>query len=160
MNGRDETTRKAAEDRVLARLAVALDETDPVPPRLIDAAIDLYTWRAVDAELLELLVDSAAADVGAVRDGDTSRVIAFGMGDQGVHFECRSTGVGVSLDGAVQPPGVFEVVVERPGESIVTLSDASGVFHVGPVAPGTVRLLVRSRKGSTIMVTPWFVLES
>ena len=35
--------------------------TDPVPERLDEAARSAYTWRTIDAELAELMADSADA---------------------------------------------------------------------------------------------------
>src|SRR2546425_157833 len=65
--GDDETARDAP---LLAELRLASAAREPVPPRVLEAARAAYTWRLIDAELAELIADSALeAQVAGVRGG-------------------------------------------------------------------------------------------
>jgi len=149
-----------ADDATLAALAVELDLADPLPEHLVTIAEDSYVWRNAEAELLELLVDSALEALPLSRAEPLPRVIAFGDGDRGIHFECQHASKGIVLRGALQPSGTHVVVAERVDATDSAESDPFGLFELGPIAPGRVRLIVRSLDGTDLMVTPWFVLES
>ncbi len=43
-----------------------IERLDPVPERLLASALGSYTWRTVDSELAELVLDSVAEDQGAL----------------------------------------------------------------------------------------------
>ena len=63
-----------------AELRAIFSHVDPVPPLLDDAARAAFTWRTVDAELAELMRDSADAseEAGAlVRGGGGPRQLSF-----------------------------------------------------------------------------------
>lgn len=155
---RAESVPTSREDRVLDQLLRFLQETEPLDDRVVDAAVDAYVWRTVDAELLDLLVDSRDGELELVRDEEAARVMAFGRDDRGVHFECIPEAQGFVLEGAIQPPLAGIVVLQRPSETVSARMDALGTFRIGPVAPGTVRLVVNDGNGQPMMVTPWFVL--
>ena len=65
------------DDRLLAELAAALDAADPVPARVLDAAKESFTWRTIDAELAELVFDSAEQQLAGVRGIDGTRQVTF-----------------------------------------------------------------------------------
>ena len=60
---------------LLEQLADAFDgpNIEPIPPRLSAAARDAYSWRRADAELAELLFDSASDTLVGVRGTTTDR---------------------------------------------------------------------------------------
>jgi hypothetical protein len=149
-----------AEEPELRALAVELDDSDPVPEALLSMATDLYAWRTAEAELLELLVDSAAEALPVIRSAPVPRVIAFGDGARGIHLECHSSGTTIVLKGAIQPAGEQTIVAERVGGVDTTRSDTFGLFELGPMSPGRIRLIVRSAEGTDLLVTPWFVLDA
>ena len=76
----------------MARLAFALllgifaTIIDPVPESLIRASRETLTWRRVDAELAELLSDSAVEDerLALVRGDGEPRSLSFEAGGVGV----------------------------------------------------------------------------
>ena len=74
---------------VIERLVDAFDDAhlEPIPSRLSAAALDAYSWRRADAELAELLFDSASDALVGVRGTTTDRRsfrYAFGrLRDQG-----------------------------------------------------------------------------
>ena len=49
------------DEELLAQLRAAAGQADPVPPGVVEAARAALSMRALDAELLELTADSAAA---------------------------------------------------------------------------------------------------
>src|SRR3954447_12070309 len=49
------------DDATLEELRALLTRMDPVPDRLDEAARAAFTWRTIDAELAELMADSADA---------------------------------------------------------------------------------------------------
>ena len=68
MNGRD--------DELLELVGRALRAVEPVPEHVITGALAAWTWRTIDAELAELVFDSAAELTG-VRSEDTARQVTF-----------------------------------------------------------------------------------
>ena len=172
-----ETDRLATETDRLAteterRMLTTFDEIflvdEPIPDELITLAQDCYTWRTVDAELLDLLIDSAETELAVVRDDDRlQRFIAFGDEDRGVHFECVTLeGDVFQITGIMVPAGVYSVRVDRVGEDIEMITDDLGSFSLGPLASGSIRLTIRtiaateSAETEAVMVTPWFMLQS
>lgn len=159
-SGPDRNDRSGHESTaVMASLALYLDDVEPMPTGLLETAVAAYTWRNVDAELLDLLVDSVEADLELVRAESAVRVIAFGSPDRGVHFECHRVEAHYRLEGIVQPPAPVIIVAERPGETMTVRTDEAGSFDLGPIAPGSVRLVIREIDGGVVMLTPWFVLD-
>lgn len=150
------------ERRLLDAFDDALEIDEPLPPHLVNAAQDYYTWRTVDAELLELLVDSAETELALVRSDDSlQRFIAFGDDDHGVNFECRLERDGFALAGSVAPPGSYEIHLDHGSADLEVTSDDLGGFEIRCVAPGSVRLTIRDVAASErLMVTPWFLLRS
>ena len=55
-----------------------LSEEEPIPPGLIVAAQESYTWFDVDAELADLLFDSANGELALVRSEGERRLLVFG----------------------------------------------------------------------------------
>ena len=68
MNGRD--------DELLELVGRALRAAEPVPEHVITGALAAWTWRTIDAELAELVFDSATELTG-VRSEDTARQVTF-----------------------------------------------------------------------------------
>jgi hypothetical protein len=151
--------RDDAVDDELQALVTELDRSDPLPDRLLRMAEGLYAWHNTDAELLELLVDSAAEALPLARSDSHPRVMAFGDDERGIHFECHHSDGTFTLRGAVQPPGSQLVVAERIGGVHSTELDSFGLFELGPLAAGRIRLAVRTADGDDIVLTPWFVLQ-
>ena len=68
------------DDELLAELREAVAEADLVTDRQREAARAAFTWRTVDAELAELLHDSAL-EAAAVRGADdAARTLSFASG--------------------------------------------------------------------------------
>jgi hypothetical protein len=141
-----------------AELRAIFGHMDPVPQLLEDGARAAFTWRTVDAELAELMRDSAEAEeeVGMlVRGGQGLRQLSFESPKLGIELEVTSTGPRERrLEGQLLPPEAATVTVERPGEDGLTVqADELGRFVLDGLKAGVVRLHVALR-GAQIAI-PW-----
>lgn len=148
------------DDELMAELAAAVAESadDQVTERRRSAARTAFTWRTVDAELAELLHDSALDAGAAVRSsGDAPRSLSFIRGAVTIEIEVTGSsllGEVIDDDGGDEPATVS---LQRPdADDRVTETDASGFFRFDDVAPGPVRFVV-ARAGWSL-TTPWATL--
>ena len=147
------------DDAVLDELRAAVDGYDPVPERLVDAAVQAYTWRTVDAELsgpltFDSLVDSAAA----VRGTDEPRLLIFQTGLGSVELELStvdSTGERRLLGRVHAARGEVALEVPGGGTTAPVTTDRLGRFTV--VAPATGPFRLRGRIAGHTFVTDWVV---
>ena len=65
------------DDRLLDLLTRALSQADPVPEHVVEAARASFTWRTIDAELAELVYDSAGEELVGVRSAEATRQVTF-----------------------------------------------------------------------------------
>ena len=144
--------------RVLEAFDRVLAQEEPLPEHLIPLAQGLYSWRTLDAELLELLVDSSSSAAITMRDDGGHPFMVFGHGERGVHFEyTRHHGENYfDLMGTVIGAGVCQVRIEQPPEVLVTEANEVGEFQLSGLVPGTARITIRLTD-DVLMVTPWFV---
>jgi hypothetical protein len=146
------------DERLIAELGAAVAEESAVSDRRRAAARAAFTWRSVDAELAELLHDSALDPGAAVRSGgDAPRTLTFARGAVTLEIEVDGdTLLGEVLDGD-PGPGPASVTLQRPdtaGRS--TEADGSGFFRFDEVGPGPVRFVLS--RGSWSITTPWATL--
>lgn len=147
--------RQVSDDDLLASLATALEHAEPVPEDAVAGAQAALTWSTIDAELAELLYDSAAdPEPVLVRDATNARLLAFAGEGLSVDIEVQDGG----LLGALAPPGRFAVEVQQPSGATVVESNESGVFRAEGLRAGPTRVVVRQLAGETIVVTPWVML--
>jgi hypothetical protein len=141
-----------------SELRAIFGRMDPVPQLLSDGARAAFTWRTVDAELAELMRDSAEAEQEAgslVRGGDGPRQLSFESPRLGIELEVTATGPRERrLEGQLLPPATATVTVERPGEDGLSVqADELGRFVLDGLKAGVVRLHVALR-GAQIAI-PW-----
>ena len=141
-----------------AELRAIFGHMDPVPQLLDDGARAAFTWRTVDAELAELMRDSAEAEEEAgalVRGGHGPRQLSFESPRLGIELEVTATGPRERrLEGQLLPPAAATVTVERPGEDGLSVqADELGRFVLDGLRAGVVRLHVALR-GAQIAI-PW-----
>jgi hypothetical protein len=147
--------REVSDDELLAVLATVLDHGEPVPEDAVLSAQSALTWLTIDAELAELLYDSAAdPEPVLVRDATNARLLAFAGEELSVDIEVQDDG----LLGALAPPGRFAVEVQQPSGGTMVESNESGVFRAGGLRAGPTRVVVRRLAGETVVVTPWVML--
>ena len=141
-----------------AELRAIFGHMDPVPQLLEDGARAAFTWRTIDAELAELMRDSAEAEEEAgslVRGGHGPRQLSFESPRLGIELEVTATGPRERrLAGQLLPPAAATVTVERPGEDALTVqADELGRFMLDGLRAGVVRLHV-ALSGAQIAI-PW-----
>lgn len=152
MTSNDDPFAGLSEDQVLAELREALAEADQVTDRQRDAARAAFTWRTVDAELAELLHDSAL-ESAAVRGDDPARTLTFASGPLTLEVEID----GDRVMGQVVGGTADSVLMQRSIADDEPLPvDASGFFRVEGVAPGPVRFVVQA--GDWTLTSPWVAI--
>lgn len=139
---------------LLAALADAVADEEPVPPDVYRSATAAYTWRTIDAELAALTHDSREETdrLVGVRSTATDHTLAFQLRD--LHLE-----VDVTADrilGQVVAPGPATVTLQAEAGTLRTVGTGdSGFFSMERPAPGSIRLRV-DVAGAPSFVTPWF----
>lgn len=142
-------------EELLRRVA---ERVDPVPPWLLQAAVDCFTWRTVDADLAELVFDSLVdqGEEALVRGPEQGRLLTFEA--TGLTIDLQVTGAGRSrrLIGQLVPPqrGAVEL---RQGDDVTTLeADELGRFSAGPLRAGplSLRCSTGAESGRPV-VTDW-----
>jgi hypothetical protein len=131
---------------------------DPVPDRLVQAAVDAYAWRTVDAELAELVADSLA-DVGhaAVRGIQPERLLSFRAGGLTIEVEVTPEGPSRRLIGQLVPPQQADVEIRHQDEVVTLATDKFGRFMADSVPAGPMSLRCGPAAGldRSPVVTEW-----
>lgn len=148
----------AADQALLADLREALNWADPVPEALLEAARASFTWRTIDAELAELVADSAM-EAAAVRSAAAlaTRLLTFTADDITVVVEIEEAGAARRLLGQVLLPRAGSIEVRRPGGRQSTAVDELGRFRAEDVPAGPMQLACRFADG-TALVTDWVTI--
>ncbi|WP_134768149.1 hypothetical protein [Nocardioides sp. 1609] len=144
------------DDALLAELGRAVSEEAVVTARRREAARAAFTWRTVDAELADLLHDSAL-ESGAVRSAgvpDAARTLSYGNGDVTLELEVDGDTVLGQVVREADGGTVAAVVLLRRADGAETSAevDPSGFFRFTDVAPGPARFVAGT------LTTPWVVL--
>lgn len=143
-------------DELEARLRAVVGHVDPVPPLADEAARAAFGWRTIDADLAELLRDSADEAVEAgVRGPGAARQLSFQSPALGIELEVVATGPRERrIEGQLLPPAAATVQLERPGEEAVSVTtDELGRFVLDGLRAGAVRLHVLL--GGAQIAVPW-----
>jgi hypothetical protein len=145
----------------LVELAAVADILDPVPTEAFEAAVASLAWRSIDAELADLLFDSARHDeqLAGIRSGGASRQLTFEAPGLVVEVEVENE-ADSSLLGQLVPPGSAAVEICSPRSSVTVAADERGRFWAQRL-PGRLFSLRIRRPGSDAWVTtPWVSLIS
>jgi type II secretory pathway component PulM len=147
----------AENDALLRELRQLASLHDPVPPEAIAAARSAIAWRTMDAELAELIEDSATEYRSAgVRATDTPTMLSFEGEETGVELEVLQVGSTRRLLGQLVPPEHAQVEVRHAGGTITVHADEVGRFSAGDIVPGPISL--RCAVGDRIVETDWFLV--
>lgn len=139
----------APDASMLAKISEAFDSLEPIPPHLTDAAQAAFTWRRVDAELADLLFDSANHELVGVR-GTTSdrRSFRFGHGDAVIRVHLTQATMIVMLE----PPMSVGCRVTSQDATEEHRTDEYGELAIdAPELPARIEV---DLPGGTV-VTPW-----
>jgi hypothetical protein len=142
------------DDPLMTDLRRVLEAVEPVSPRSLELARAAFDWRTMDAELAELVADSAiAGDRVAVRAEGQPRLVTFEHGDESIELEIHERGDGRLIVGQLDPERAAEVTLVRPGgERERTRADATGRFSLELAAGGPAMLEALSLR------TDWLVI--
>jgi hypothetical protein len=144
------------DDQLLATLADALRRADPVPEHVLVGARGAFTWRTIDAELAELVFDSAVETTG-VRSADTARQVTFQAADVEIEVMVIDDGER-RIVGQLVPPSQATVRLTSGDSVAETASDELGRFTFAGVRPGPVRMSVLDSSGTPLVQTEWVLL--
>lgn len=145
-----------SDEELAADLAAAILTEQAVPERFVAAGKAAFAWRTVDAELAQLVADSAGQDAlaGTRADHAEVRTVTFAAGDVTIDVEIAPD----ALLGQVVPAREGELeVVERDGATRTTAVDDVGWFTLRPGPAGTFRLRFRS-PGRRDVLTAWITV--
>jgi hypothetical protein len=140
----------------LRELAARLE---PVPDRLVQAALDAYAWRTIDAELAELAFDSLADQdaTALVRGHQQERLLSFRASGLTIEIEVTATGPARRLIGQLVPPQRAEVEIRRQDGIVTIATDEFGRFIADrmPAGPVSLRLGPAPGESRPAVVTEW-----
>lgn len=141
MFGEEETM---SDESLLATLRAAAAR-EPVPPAVLAAARDAFAWRLLDAELAELIADSALEPVLAgTRGAGEPRLVTFEVpGGTALELEASPSGAGLRLVGQVVPGRAGTAVVQHPGGTVDCDVDEVGRFAAHGIQRGPMRVRLR-----------------
>jgi hypothetical protein len=149
------------EDALIVELRRLASRIDPVPEPLIHAARETLTWRRVDAELAELLSDSALEDarLELVRGDGEPRAISFEAGELTIELDVLPDGPRRKLIGQLVPAEVATIEVQSAELRTTVTADSHGRFHAEGISVGRMRLRItrRARSGRSIE-TSWITI--
>ena len=152
------------DEAIAAELRALFDQVDAVPPLVSEAARAALTWRRIDAELAELLGDSAdqAEPLTLARGSDSPiRAVTLSNGELSIDIQILSDGPPQTLLGQLSPPANATIEIQSvDGELATTESDHSGRFRV-PLPPGkAIRLRIREKlRSSPLVETSWIIVS-
>jgi hypothetical protein len=149
---------------LLAELRSVIGRADPIPDAVVAAARASFAWRTIDAELAELVADSAdtaarsSSAVGATRAGAAPRLLTFEAAALTVEVEVAETGDTRRLVGQLVPVGAADVTVRWSGGTRTASADEFGRFAVDDIPAGPISLAVARTDAATPVVTSWVAI--
>ena len=145
-----------SDNELLELVGRALRAAEPVPEHAITGALAAWTWRTIDAELAELVFDSATELTG-VRSEDTARQVTFQA--PGVEIEVMVIDEAARRIVGQLIPGAEMTVELHGGDRVLTTeSDHLGRFGFDEVLAGPVRLTILGAAGEAVVHTEWMLL--
>lgn len=140
----------------LRELAARLE---PVPDRLVQAALDAYAWRTLDADLAELVFDSLADrdEAALVRGQQQERLLSFRASGLTIEVEVTAAGPTRRLIGQLVPPQRAEVEIRHQDEVLTLATDEFGRFIADrlPAGPVSLRCGPGGGQDRSAVVTEW-----
>jgi hypothetical protein len=139
------------DELLMAELRAFFAEVDPVPSLVVETAKASLGWRRLDADLAELLSDSALEEAPfalARGGGAPARSVTFSSGELTIDIEVHVDDEGRTLLGQLSPPTPAAVEIHTMSEPPVAAeADRLGRFRVRLGAGDTIRLRVVGADG-------------
>ncbi len=161
--GSEQAERLSDEDSELwEELRMAIQEADPVPPEVLRAARESFTWRTIDAELAALTYDSAVDGpaTSVVRGSEGPRLLSFEASELSVELEVTAVGARRRLVGQLVPPQPARVEIRHHAGRSLVEADELGRFRTEELAagPSSLRCHLSDPSGAAPVVTDWVML--
>ncbi len=137
-------------------LGEVLDAVDPVPAAVTEFAKAGFGWRNIDAELAELVYDSATEELAGVRSESETRQVTFRA--PGVEIEVAVVDEDSRrIVGQLVPPQRATIELRFGTERQTTESDSLGrfTFHDVPTGPISLRC---DLGGDQSVQTDWLIV--
>lgn len=123
---------------------------DPMPPALLQAAVDAYALHDLDARVAELTFDSLVDALPVRGATDVPRMLTFSAGEVTLDVEVSAQG----LMGQVLPPQPARIeVLGGPRTTAALTADGMGRFTADTAPSGPFAL--RLRTGDEVVTTEW-----
>jgi hypothetical protein len=152
----------ADDDELLARLAATLRGAQDPPPDVAELARLSFGLRDLDAQLAELVADSAVdAPAGVRATTGTPRLVTFATDEAELELQLTPAGDGWAVVGQLVPPGAAAVRAEpaaAPVPPVMADADHLGRFALDLPAGGSWRL-VCTGEGRVLLATTWVLLR-
>lgn len=157
--GEDQDT----DERLMAELRAFFAEVDPIPPLVVETAKASLGWRRLDADLAELLNDSALEEepFALARGVETpARAVTFSSDGLTIDIEVHVDDEGPTLLGQLSPPASATVEVHPMTQAPVSAeADHLGRFRVRLPAGDTIRLrVIRADGRAGPIETSWITV--
>ncbi|MFD7704456.1 hypothetical protein [Streptomyces caelestis] len=123
---------------------------DPLPPALLQIAVDAYALHDLDARVAELTFDSLVDAIPVRGATDVPRMLTFTAGEVTLDVEVTEEG----LMGQVLPPRPARIeVLGGPQTTVPLIADDLGRFTAA--APPSGPFALRLRTDDDVVVTEW-----
>ncbi|MET9153890.1 hypothetical protein ABZX82_21850 [Streptomyces griseoflavus] len=123
---------------------------DPLPPALLQSAVDAYALYDLDARVAELTFDSLVDAIPVRGATDVPRMLTFSAGGVTLDVEVSAQG----LMGQVLPPQPARIeVLGGPRTTAALTADDMGRFAADTTPAGPFAL--RLRAGDEVVTTEW-----
>jgi hypothetical protein len=153
------------DDPLVTELRTLVAHVDPVPPLVTQVAKAALGWRRLDAELAELLSDSALESEAlalARGPGAPVRAVSFSAGELTIDIEIHVDGQQRTVLGQLSPPSSAKVEIQRADDDAATVvdSDRLGRFRaqVSAGRPIRVRIVDHDRGAASAIETSWIAI--
>lgn len=149
------------DEPLVAELRALFAEVDPVPPLVAEAAKAALGWRRLDAELAELLSDSALQDesLALARGGGAPvRSVTFSAAELTIDLEIHTDGENRTLLGQLAPPLTATIEIQtKDGPLPGAETDDLGRFRARIPTGGAIRLrvLAEGHQSGSPVETSW-----
>jgi hypothetical protein len=151
------------DELLLDELRAFFADVDPVPALVIETAKASLGWRRLDADLAELLSDSALVEqpFALARSGEApARAVTFSSDGLTIDIEVHVDDQGRTLLGQLSPPTPATVEIHPMAQAPLSVqADHLGRFRVRLPVGDTIRLrIVRARGRDGPVETSWITV--
>ncbi|HYB28839.1 MAG TPA: hypothetical protein VEF89_19660 [Solirubrobacteraceae bacterium] len=139
------------DELVMAELRAFFAEVDSVPPLVVETAKASLGWRRLDADLAELLSDSALVEepFALARSGEApARAVTFSSTALTIDIEVHVDDEARTLLGQLSPPTPATIEIQTLAEAKISAeADRRGRFRVRLPSGGALRIRVLGADG-------------